>query len=665
MASNQLPSLLTERPAAAAETTDAVVIVGTGPVGIRVAEELLRRDPMRAIVLYGDEPWEPYQRLQLSALLMGEIGRSAIDNRLWLPAAHCVVQHHCCAVVAIDRVRRRVRNELGREQRYAKLVLATGSRPHVPQIPGIGRDGVYTFRDLSDAQRLMARSVRSRHTVVLGGGLLGLEAARALTRHSTSVTLVQHAPRLMNRQLDETAAGLLSRHVEALGIEVILNNSVREVIGDTSVKSVRLLSGRKLECDTLVVATGIRPNVRLALDARLSVGRGVRVDDGMVTSDPDIFAVGECAEHRGQVIGLVAPGLDQAAVAAHNLSGGHARYEGSPAATLLKVVGLPVFSIGETGDDENPAEHRVRTWAQPESPAYRKIILRNGRLVGAIAIGEWPAAAAVQEAVVHRRRIGALLQWRFRRQGQLWGERGQDGVAYWPAPTTVCNCASVSRGRLGEAIAGGCATVECLGERTGAGRACGSCRPLLAELVGAQATPANIPGRAALLGSSVASLLLLVAFLWPGAIAPVTSVQGGAWPEKLWTDGMWKQVTGYTLVALGLLGLALSLRKRWSRFRLGDFGWWRVVHVALGVAALAVLVAHTGLHTGNNVNFYLLASFLGLTKLGSLSGMVVAVEARPSRASRRWRRLTTWAHILLVWPLPALLGFHILPVYYF
>jgi nitrite reductase (NADH) large subunit len=644
---------------------EPIVIVGAGPAGVRAAEELLARHPTRPIVLYGDEPWEPYQRVRLSSLLAGEIDRGAIDNRPRLPSEHRVVQRYHCSVVAIQRVRRRVRDATGREQPYAKLILATGSRPHLPDVPGIARAGVYTFRDLNDVQRLMARSVRTRRTIVLGGGLLGIEAARALLRHSTAVTLVQHGVRLMNRQLDDTAGAWLRQHVESLGVRVVLNDSVRAVLGAHGVERVQLLSGQMLECDTLVVAAGIRPNTELAFAAGLSVGWGVRVDDRMQTSDPDIYAVGECAEHRGRVIGLAAPGLEQAAVAAHNLTGGNAFYEGSIAATDLKVVGLPVFSVGETGDDENPLEQRFLTYAKPDEGIYRKLILRNRRLVGAIAIGAWSELAALQEAVTRRRRLGLAVAWRFRRRGRLWAAPGEDGVAFWPAAATVCNCATVSRGRLTDAVARGCASVECLGEATGAGRVCGSCRPLLAELVGTQAQPVVAPGRNALLGATLATLLLLLAFYWPGSIAPLASVQAGAWPQRLWTDGVWKQVSGYTLFGLGLVGLTLSLRKRWSRCALGAYGWWRVAHVTLGLGALAVLVAHTGLNPGNNLNLYLLLSFLALTKLGSLAGTVVALETRPSRASRRLKAVTTWAHILLVWPLPALLGFHILSVYYF
>jgi len=660
-----LPLLQRAESVAPATAGTPVVIVGTGPVGIRAAEELLRRDPERPIVLYGDEPWEPYQRVQLSALLMGEIDWGAIDNRLRLTSGHRVLQHHHCAVVAIDRARRVVRDELGREQRYSTLLLATGSRPHIPTVAGMDRAGVFCFRSLTDVQQLMARRVRSRHTTVLGGGLLGIEAARALTRHSTSVTLIQHAPRLMNRQLDDAAASMLKAHVESCGVRVILNDSVRKVAGNASVTGLRLLSGDSIECDTLVLAAGISPNTQLAYDAGLSIGRGIRVDDQMVTSDPDILAIGECAEHRGQVIGLVAPGLEQAAVAAHNLCGGRARYEGSAAATHLKVVGLPVFSIGMTGDDENPAHHRSHRWAPAGQAVYRKIILQNGRVVGAVGIGEWPEAAAVQEAVIHRRRLSPLAQWRFRQSGQLWSEPGQDGIAFWPAAATVCNCASVSRGRLSEAVASGCKSVECLVESTGAGRVCGSCRPLLAELVGTQAQPTVVKSRRTLMGASLASLLVLMAFYLPGGFRELGSAQDGLWPQRLWTDGFWRQVSGYTLLTLGLTALLLSLRKRWTRFVFGDFGTWRMIHVVLGLSMLGVLVLHTGLRVGNNFNFLLLAGFFLLTKLGSVASAVVAIERRPTRTSRQWKKFATLAHIVLAWPLPVLLGFHILTVYYF
>jgi nitrite reductase (NADH) large subunit len=238
-------------------------------------------------------------------------------------------------------------------------------------------------------------------------------------------------------------------------------------------------------------------------------------------------------------------------------------------------------------------------------------------------------------------------------------------VAFWPAAATVCNCATVTRGHLTRAVAGGCRSVECLVEATGAGRVCGSCRPLLAELVGSQAQPTALTGRRSLLWASIVSLLVLIAFYLPGGFRELDSAQGSPWPQRLWTDGIWRQVSGYTLLTLGLTALLLSLRKRWSRFSFGDFGLWRVAHVVLGMSMLGVLVLHTGLRLGNNFNFLLLVSFLLLTKLGSVASAVTAVESRPTRTSRRWKQWSTRTHIVLAWPLPVLLGFHILSVYYF
>jgi len=642
-----------------------IVIVGAGPVGMRVAEELLRRDPASAIVIYGDEPWEPYQRIQLSAFLLGEIGWGGIENRLRLPSIHRVDQRHHCAVVKICRAQRSILDATGHVQAYARLILATGSHPHVPQIAGIEKSGVFTFRNLNDAQRLMARSVRSRRTIVLGGGLLGLEAARALSRRRTEVILINHAPRLMNRQLDEGAAQMLKAHVEKLGIHVMLNDSIREVVGDRNVTSIRLHSGLEMACDTVVVATGIRPNVQLAADAGLSMGRGVRVDDGMHTSDPFIYAVGECCEHRDEVIGLVAPGLEQAAVAAHNISGGDARYEARVSPAQLKVLGLPVFSMGATGDDEQPARHTAQVFRRETESVYRRLVLERGRLVGAIVIGEWNVLARLQEAITHRRRLHAWELWRFRQTGELWGGQADAGVTNWPAAATVCNCAGVTRGTLSAAVERGCITVECLTATTAAGRVCGSCKPLLAQLVGATAAPEKPRGRRAVYGAIAVSLVVLALFLALGPLPIAQTVQGSFTFDRLWADSVAKQITGYALLALALASIPLSLRKRWPRFSAGNFGWWRAIHVVIGAAILAVLVAHTGLRMGAALNLWLMSSFLLLSFAGVLAGLVIATEGKPGRLSKSLRAITTTGHILLLWPLPALLGFHILMAYYF
>lgn len=662
MSSLPLPADIVE---AASSRAAPVVIVGAGAAGMRVAEALLDRDPRREIVIYGDEPSTPYDRVRLSSLLTGEIGWKGIEQSLRLPSSHRVVQRYHCAVLHINRIVNMVYDAHGRAQSYSQLVLATGSRPRLPQIPGMHLSGVYTFRDLNDAQRLRARSVRSRRAVVLGGGLLGLEAARALQRRGVEVTVVEHGPRLMPSQLDDAGAEQLREQVIELGIRVFLGHRAREIVGSVTVEGVGLANSHEIDCDTVIVAAGIVPNTRLALNAGLSVGRGIRVDDTLRTGDPHIYAVGECAEHREKIYGFVAPGLEQAAVAASNILGVEAKYQGTIAAAQLKVVGVPVFSMGRVGEEESPTDFRHIVHAPPQSTTYRKLVLRHGRLVGAIAVGKWEETGRVQEAITRGRRLWFWQRLRFRREGRLWPEQEAQNVALWPATATVCNCAGVTRGALSQALASGCNTLESLTARTGAGRVCGSCRPLLGELVGAVSRTVPQPGRQSLIVGSALALLLAVLLIGWGPLPYSGTVQNGFKPEVLWSDGVWKQVSGYSLISLSLIGLLLSARKRISRIGFGEFAWWRVAHVLFGVATLAILVAHTGFSLGNNLNFMLMLSFLKLSLVGALAGAVTAMEQRPTRLTKHLRAWTTTTHILLLWPLPALLGYHILSVYYF
>ena len=226
------------------QTAPPVVVVGTGPVGIRFVEELLRRNPHTPLVIYGNEPWEPYNRVRLASLLSGELNFAAIQNPLKLMPHHRVVQHHNCEIVAIDRANKTVYDRLGNCQRYSQLVLATGSSPHIPGIEGIHHSGIHTFRNLDDARQLIARLSRIRRAVVLGGGLLGLEAARGLQKYNTDISVIEHANRLMARQLDDEAGRLLREHMSSLGIQVVLGDSVRRVLGEDNIRGVELRSGQ-------------------------------------------------------------------------------------------------------------------------------------------------------------------------------------------------------------------------------------------------------------------------------------------------------------------------------------------------------------------------------------------------------------------------------------
>jgi nitrite reductase (NADH) large subunit len=398
---------------------ESIVIVGSGPAGMRVAAGLSKRLPGLPRLVYGDEPCEPYDRARLWAFLAGELRWESLATE---PAALADPALQCrfgCTVTAIDRVQHTVVDSWGRVQPYSKLILATGARPHLPKIPGINLAGVFTFRDFADAQRLMARRVRTRRTVVLGGGLFGLQAARAMRKSRIEVVVIEHSSSLMPRHTDSVAAAILKERVERSGVRVVLESGVRSIYGDTRVAGVRLMNGEDLNCDTIILATGLRPRVELALAAGLPVRSGICVDDQLRTADPDIHAVGECAEHRGVVYGLAGPGVEQAQIVADLLAGESRSYRGFTGGVDLMVFGLPVFSVGRVAPDQIGDGDRELAYQGSEG-SYCKIVLTRGRLSGALAIGSGFDTRRLQQAVMEGARVHAWNRLRFSLHGRLW-----------------------------------------------------------------------------------------------------------------------------------------------------------------------------------------------------------------------------------------------------
>jgi nitrite reductase (NADH) large subunit len=656
-----------EPAVAAAPERAPIVIVGNGPVGMRVAAEVLARLPDQSLIVYGEEQHEPYDRVRLSSWLAGEIEWAKLAQPLRHAQSHRVEQRLGYRIVAIDRAAAQVVDSTGARQRYSGLVLAIGSRPFVPGIEGIARDGVYTFRDLDDANRLLARRARSHHTVVLGGGLLGLEAARGMQRGNTRVTLIEHADRLLGQQLDEVASRGLEARVRALGIEILVGEAVAEVFGRGRVEGLRLRSGLVLACDTLIVAAGIRPNIDLARQAGIAHGRGILVDDRMCTSDPAIYAVGECAEHRGHVYGLVGPGLEQAAVAAAALAGNQGHYAGSVAASRLKVVGVQVFSMGPVGAGEDPHYARSYVYRDDQRGIYRKLLVRRHRLVGAIGIGDWPETVRLQTLIGRAAPVYPWQVLRFLRSGRLWPEEDSSGVAAWPAGAVVCQCTGVTRGRLGQAIAEGACDIDTVMRDTGASTVCGSCRPLIGDLLGNPAPTPAVGLHRPLLAGALLALLAILAFAALPPIPYADSVQHAWHWEILWRDPLLKQISGFTILGLSVLALLLSLRKRARRLdRLGGFDGWRLAHTVLGVLVILALVAHTGLRSGHGLNQLLLLGFAAMLLVGALSSGVTGLRHRVGGSlAQRLQRQSVWLHILLFWPVPALLGWHVFKTYWF
>ena len=365
-----------------------LVVIGNGMAGMRAVEELIARAPDRFdITVIGAEPHPNYNRILLSAVLAGEktLDEIVVNPHTWYD------EHGICLLAgtraaAIDRTARTVALADGTSLPYDKLLLATGSKPLAPPIPGLGFNNARAFRDIADAQAMIAAAQSGRRAVVIGGGLLGLEAAWGLKRRGMAVTLVHLMPTLMERQLDLAAGELLRRDLEARGIAFFLNSQTEEIVGNDRAEAVILADGRRIPADFVVLAVGIRPNIDLARAADLDVNRGILVGDDMATSDPDIYAVGECIEHSGQVFGLIAPIWDQAKVCGARLAGDEtAVYIPPPVFTSLKITGIDVFSAGRlTAADA--ADEEI-TLHDEKRGLYKKVILREDRVVGSVLYG--------------------------------------------------------------------------------------------------------------------------------------------------------------------------------------------------------------------------------------------------------------------------------------
>lgn len=385
-----------------------LVLVGNGMAGVRTLEELLKRAPMRYdITVFGEEPHGNYNRIQLSPVLAGE---KTIADIITHPPSWYVKQgislHTGDAVVAIDRETKTVTTASGRVQPYNVLLLATGSKPFVLPVPGKELPGVIAFRDIADVNCMLDAARQYRNAVVIGGGLLGLEAANGLAKQGMQVSVVHIMDSLMERQLDKQAATLLQMSLEARGLKFLLQAATAELVGSERVQAVRFKDGSMVAADIVVMAAGIVPNAALAKSAGLECERGIVVDDALRTSDPSIYAVGECAQHRKVCYGLVAPLWEQAAVCAQHLAGPPA-YEGSVVSTKLKVTGIDLFSAGQFQGGEGCEEQVFR---DPRRGVYKKLVFCEGRLAGAVLVGDIRDGGWYLELIQQQRLVGSWRQ---------------------------------------------------------------------------------------------------------------------------------------------------------------------------------------------------------------------------------------------------------------
>ena len=645
-----------------------LVIVGNGMVGAKLCENLVEAGlhERLEITVIGEEPHPAYNRVKLSTYVEHRSHENLeILSRDWYET-HQITLLTGTRVEAIDRGLKSLKLSSSSRLTYDYLVLATGSRPFIPPIPGAESDLVFPYRNIADLDRIIAAADGKICATVIGGGLLGLEAAQALQSLELKTSVIERANFLMPQQLNEQCATILQDRVSAMGIDLHLGVQDTSILEKDRQLTLSLSGDPKLPADLVVVSAGIIPNSELAEEAGLVTGvrGGIVVDDNLETEDPCIFALGECALLHGRIYGLVAPGYTMAA----HLT---ARFQGKKVKSLapldlstrLKMLGVDVTSIGEALQEGRQLEYL-------QSGSYRMMILGRKRvLTGALAIGDWPENSQVHSLYSQGAKITRKQEDTFLATGELFPDQQQESPALWPASRIVCNCVSVTKGEITGCMASCQNNPDKISQATGASSVCGSCRPLVEQLCGA---PVSAPKRTfavpALLGTSlIAFALTLYAIIFPGA--PISDSVESTWykVEQLWRNNLFKQITGYSLAGIFLIGLIISLRKRLSWFKWGRFTTWRFFHAAFGLTALCALWAHTGFHFGSNLNFWLMLVFVLLNLLGALAGIVTAIETKGNSTAasiaRRMRRPLTWTHLILFWPLPVLLTFHILSVY--
>lgn len=644
-----------------------IVVVGHGMVGQRFCEEVRSRRTLRRmkVVVFGEEPQLAYDRVHLCEILRGQKheGIQLVHDHWYDENRVELVRRD--PIVDLNREEKWVRSANGRIQHYEHLVLATGATPFLAKIPGIDGPRIQTLRTANDASKILEAALSSTRAglpvVIIGGGLLGTELAYELVQLGVEVTILESADFPLSRQLERSAGTLLHAQLERAGIPIQTKVRVLSLDDNGDACVVRMHDNEPIRAGLVVPAMGIRPRDQIARAAgiRCDMFGGIEVDDDLLTSDPAISAIGECARHKGMSYGLVAPGYAMAEAVARRLAGGESKFGGVQIGTRLKVPGVELTVVGES----QATGLGLRSHVFQADGVHRRLALKRGRVIGITSVGDWDDLPRAQDAMARAEKLEPRQLERFRRNEPMW-TGGKLSLHAWPDSATVCNCMGVTCGALRRAQREGCANVEALALATGASTICGSCRPLLSTLTDPKPEEPDEPS-GWMVRLSLLSLIGALVFLFIPAVPYSDSVQAES-IDFLWRSGETKQITGFTLAGLFALSIIFSMRKRLSWLRWGDFEAWRVTHASLGVVCLVGGFAHTGFRLGSNLDFALVLVFLGSTLLGGLAGGWGLVESRLStERGRNSRALLIRSHIYLLWPLPVLLLAHIAKVYFF
>ncbi|MDR4950157.1 nitrite reductase large subunit NirB [Neobacillus cucumis] len=457
-----------------------LVLVGNGMAGVRCIEEIVAIHPDAFdITIFGSEPHVNYNRILLSTVLQGGMTMDAItiNDCNWYKE-HQIQLYTGETVVTIDKERQVVMTDKNRKVSYDRLIIATGSSPFLLPIPGADKDGVTAFRTIEDCNTIIDKAKHNKKAAVIGGGLLGLEAARGLINLGMDVNVVHNGSFLLERQLDQTAAKMLQEQLENQGMQFLFEKQTAEIAGNSHVEGLVFKDGTKIDVDLVVMAVGVRPNIHLAKQSGLEVNRAILVNDYLQTSEQNIYAIGECVEHRGTVYGLVKPLYEQGKVLARHICGMEVQgYEGSVLSTQLKISGVEVFSIGQFHEDAASKAIKIH---DEVNGIYKKLVFQDDKMIGAVLFGDTRDRTRLldtilkQKAVLNHEKIALLYP----------SMENGNSVAAMPPSEMICNCNGVTKGAIMEAVQKeGLTTVEQVKKCTKASGSCGGCKPLVTELL--------------------------------------------------------------------------------------------------------------------------------------------------------------------------------------
>ncbi len=643
-----------------------LVIIGGGMVShyfLRQAVRLNLHQKMFISVLC-EEDLPPYDRIHLTEAFETLDPSPLILSPLAWYSEHGIRLYTKAQVVGVQFREKKIRlaNAEG-DFKYNHLIFATGSRPFVPPLKGLNGPNIFYYRNFNDLQNIRSATKVGAKALVMGGGLLGLEAGRALHQSHMEVHLVEYADYLLPRQLQPKSSALLKRLIENSGLNIHLGAKAQGVIRKGDQLLLQFEKKPPLEGELLVIAAGVKPRDELAHICGLKVdfGGGIEVNSLLETSEPDVYAMGDCVNFAGYRFGLAAPGFRMAEIIAQKLAGKNPSPFTHQATldTSLKFAGVEVTVMG---DYLRPHTER---YVYESDSHYRMIVCRGTTPIGLVQVGEWKEVPHLQEMIQSKTSIGESKLIEFAQSGVLIREGHENGIESMHDDAILCNCMSVSKGKICEAIAAGCQTAEEIGLRTGAGMVCGSCKPHLQKLTTEQPSEIKSTRSKGLALLSTGIGLLVIAALFLPQIAHAHSVQSPYYEfQKWWTRPLLQQISGYTAAGFTLLGLSLSLRKRFRKFHFGNFVAWRWTHALLSLAALLAYAFHSGNQWGHGLNSSLSSIFIAMQLSGSLAGIHCGWHGDVLNSRQRIiRQRLINLHLLLFVLLPALLFFHLLLPY--